>query len=229
MRKLSLIIVAAAALAAIGSAHQGPRRGGFGPETPYNLVQRKDVGKEIKLTDDQAAKIRLAQDDMRSKMQQIFQDNQGDFDAARKAMPKVIEDFNTQVKGILNADQFTRLLQIYIQRAGTMSVTDADVQKTIKLTDDQIKQIKDLQAKQQEANGQLFQKVQSGEIDRSDVGGMMQKNNDILKTSIEKLLTDENKAALKTAAGEPFTFDPNEQPPGFGRPPGGGGGGGGGI
>ena len=45
----------------------------------------------------------------------------------------------------------------------------------------QVKQIKELQNKQQAANQSLFEKVQSGEIDRTEVQGMMAKNNDALK------------------------------------------------
>ena len=53
---------------------------------------------------------------------------------------------------------------------------------------------------------------------------MMTKNNDALKAAIEKVLTDDNKTALKALGGTKFEQDPNEQPQGFGRPPGGGGG-----
>ena len=225
MRKLAILIFVTAVLAALGAA-QGPR-GGFGPQTPYTLVTRKDVGKELKLTDDQGAKIRAAQDDMGQKRGQVFQDNQGDMDAIMKGMTKLNDEFATTVKGIISADQFKRLLEIHIQRTGTMSVTDADVQKAIKLTDDQVKEIKGLQDKQAAANRSLFQKVGSGELDRTEAFADMQKNNDALKTAIEKVLTDANKADLKTAGGEAFTFDKDEPfGGGFGRPPGGGGGGG---
>ena len=225
MRKFATLLFITAVLAALGAA-QGGRGGGFGPQTPYSLVTRKDVGKELKLTDDQASKLRLAQDDIGQQRRQAFQDSQGDMDAMMKAMAKLNDSLAVSDKAILNADQFKRLLEIFVQRAGTMAVVDADVQKTLKLNDDQVKQIMDLQDKQNAANRSLFQKVQSGEIDRADVGGMMQKNTEALKTAIEKVLTDENKTRLKAAGGAPFTFDKDEPfGGGFGRPPGGGGGG----
>jgi len=98
------------------------------------------------------------------------------------------------------------------------------VQNDLKLSDDQIKQIKDLQTKQQAANASLFQKVRDGEIDRTEVQGMMTKNTDALKSAVDKVLTDDQKAQLKVLGGAKFEQDPNEKPQGFGgRPPGGGG------
>ena len=223
MRKLATLVFVFAVFAALGAA-QGPRGGGFGPQTPYTLVTRKDVGKELKLTDEQTTKLQAAQADMRQQGMQAFQDSGGDFEAAMKTITKLNDGFATMVKGTLTAEQFTRLLQTFIQRAGTMSVTDSDVQKLLKLTDDQVKHIKDLQDKQNAANRSLGEKMRNGELDRSEIGPLMQKNTEALKTAIEKVLTDDNKTALKAAAGEAFTFDPAEPFGGFGgRPPGGGG------
>ncbi|MHB8637292.1 MAG: hypothetical protein ACYC96_12555 [Fimbriimonadaceae bacterium] len=188
---------------------------------------RKDVGKELKLTDDEASKIRSASDDISQQRRQAFQDNQGDMAAVMKAMTKLNDSLAATVKGTLTDDQFKRLLEIYVQRAGIMAVTDANIQKNLKLTDSQIKDIKDLQDKQNEANRSLFEKVRSGEIDRADVGAMMQKNTDALKADLGKVLTDDQRAQFKTMGGTPFTFDPAEPFGGFGRRAGGGGGGGG--
>lgn len=227
MRKHLLVVLAGVLLAAYSVA-QGPRGGGFGPQSPYTLVTRKDVGKELKLTEDQASKLRLAEHDMGQQMRQAFQDNQGDFEAIGKARIKLSDAFAATVKSTISADQLQRLLQIYIQRAGNMAVTDADVQKLLKLTDAQSKQIKDLQDKMNAANGELVKKMMNGEMDRQDVFPAIQKNNEALKTEIEKLLSDDDKANIKKSGGDEFKFDPDEQFGGFGRPPGGGGGGGGG-
>jgi hypothetical protein len=79
-----------------------------------------------------------------------------------------------------------------------------DVQKDLGFTADQKAKIEDLFKKQQEANAALREKMQSGEIDRSEIMERMQNNNKILGDEIQKLLTDAQKAKLKEMQGPEF-------------------------
>jgi hypothetical protein len=221
VRKLTFIIVISAVLSALSGA-QFMMGGGQGSQ--YMLLMRPDVKKDLKITDDEQTKLDAAQQDMMGQMRQVFQDAQGDREAMQTGMKKLMDGLATSIKGILTADQIKRLGEINVQMQGAMILTDPDQQKALKLTDDQVKQVKDLQTKQQAANQSLFEKVQSGDIDRSEIQGLMQKNNDALKAALEKVLTDDQKAQLKKMGGAPFDKDPNYKPQGFGRPPGGGGG-----
>ena len=225
MRKLATLIFVTAVLAALGAA-QGPRGGGFKP-TPMMYLSRHDVRKELKVTDDQASKLDSAQQDMFSQMGEARQNAGDDPAAMQAAMKKLIDGYNTAIKAILSEDQTKRLTEVFYQMQGASVLTDPDIQKTLKLTDDQIKQVKDLQAKQTAANDSLREKAQNGEIDQSEIFPMFQKNAEALKVAIEKVLTDAQRAQLKAMGGEAFTPDPKE-PQGFGfgrlgRPTGGGG------
>jgi hypothetical protein len=194
-----------------GGQGGGQRRGGrgFGPQTPWSLVNRDDVKKDIQLTDDEKTKLDAAQADMRSKMQEMRQNGGqgGDRAAMMAAFQKMQEEYATTVKGILTPAQQDRLVQIYIQLNGSSAVANADVQKKLNLPAETVAKIKALQDAQQKANADLRAKAQSGEIDRAQIGELMQKNNEIMKTELEKVLTDDEKAKLKAAGGAPFTAD----------------------
>jgi hypothetical protein len=53
----------------------------------------------------------------------------------------------------------------------------------------------------------LFQKVQSGEIQREDMQAGMQKNQQALKDGVAAILTDSQKAKFKELQGKEFKFD----------------------
>ena len=146
-------------------------------------------------------------------------------DDDRKKMRTMMETFQAEqeakVNAIISADQQKRLLQIFVQLNGNSSITNKTVQKGLVLTDDQLAKIKSLQAKQQAAMQETFQKMQSGELDRSEIRPLMEKNNNIMKEELGKVLTEAQKKKLKDMEGEKkFVPDPEEQ--GGGPRPGGG-------
>ena len=91
--------------------------------------------------------------------------------------------------------------EINIQFYGNRVVTQADVAKAVGLTEDQNKKIADLSKSQSDAMRGLFAKVQAGEMTMEDVQEKRKKNDEILETEIGKVLTDDQKAKLKTMAG----------------------------
>jgi len=223
VKKLVTILFVSAVFAALGAA-QGFGMFGGGAGSEYMNLTRKDVRKELKVTDEQASKLDAAQQDMRDQMRQVFQDSQGDRDAMQAGIKKLMEGLGTTIKGILTADQLKRLHEVNLQMQGATAILDPEVQKSLNLTADQISRVKDLQSKQQAANASLREKMQNGEIDRSEIGPLMMKNNDALKAALDKILTDDQRTQLKALGGDKFEQDPNEKGPGFG-PRGGGGGG----
>lgn len=228
MKKFAVILIASAVLSALAGAQGG---GGFrmppGMEKmqEYGLLQRPDAQKDLKLTDDQTSKLQTAQQGLFGQFMQLRTDSQGDQDAMAAGMKKIFDGLETSIKGILTPEQLTRLHEINIQMYGAALLVGAELQKTLKMTDDQVKQVKALQAKRDEANASLQEKVQNGDIDRSEVFSLIQKNADALGAAIEKILTDDQRAQFKKMGGAPFAKDPNYKPSfGFGRPAGGGGG-----
>jgi len=212
--KLSAI-VAVAAIACVGLAQggggrQGGRFGQMGAQSPTSIVNRDDVKEDLKLTDDQKTKLDAINTEMRDKIRSAFQEANGDREAMQKIFAKMGEDTAKKVNEVLTADQQTRLKEIFIQLQGNRAVTNKDVAKDVNLTDDQKKSIDDLVKKQGEAQASVFQKVQAGEIDRSEVQAIMEKNSKALDDEIGKVLTSEQKDKLKTMGGK--TFVKKDQP-----------------
>src|SRR5206468_4308732 len=59
---------------------------------------------------------------------------------------KLSDEFNPKVKELLSADQFKRLKQIQIQAQGSAALNNPEVASELKLSDDQKKQLTELQA-----------------------------------------------------------------------------------
>lgn len=204
------------ALAAISSAVMAQGRGmmmmGRGGGSETMLLQRADVQRDLALTDDQKSKLKAMQDKMREDMQSAMENarSSGNFD--RDAMQKMMTDMMAKAKkdaaAILTADQNKRLHEIWIQVSGNAVILDEGVQKDLGITDAQKAKIKDLQTKQNDANQAVFEKVQNGEIDRSEIQGIMKKNSDALNAELGKVLTDDQKNKLKAMSGKPFKADP---------------------
>jgi len=240
---LKLTIIATLAIAATvgfaqgggGGGGGGQGRGQFGrggggfnsKDGGVNLLGRKDVAAEIKLTDDQQAKLADARKKMQAERQTMRDNAQasggGDPEAMRAANQKLMDDYRTQVMAILTPDQLTRLAQINIQMAKNRAIMDADIQSKLGITDDQKAKIKDLQDKMNAANQEIFQKMRDGTLDRTQIQPLMQKNNETLNDELGKILTPDQASKLKDLGGAQFT--PTDPQPQFGGRGGGGGGG----
>ena len=111
------------------------------------------------------------------------------------------------VLALLTEPQQKRIKEIQIQLQGDAAATIPDVQTALGLTDDQKAKIKDLQAKQNEANQAIMEKVRSQELDRAAAGEARTKNQQVLKDEIHKVLTPEQLTKLKELGGKPFVAD----------------------
>lgn len=230
--KTNLKTLVIAAIAAITFCVAAPmasaqRQGGFGRMMGgggLQLLQRKDVQKDLALTEKQIADLTALQEKMMGEMRDMFQNGGGGGD--REAMMKKVQEMmaaaTKSADAILTPEQSKRLKEINVQMQGNRIITDPDTQTKLKMTDDQKTKVKDLMAKQQEANQGLFEKMRNGEMQREELQAAMAKNNETLNTEFGKILTDDQKKMLVEMAGKKFEKDPNEVVRGFG---GGGGGG----
>lgn len=227
-------ILFVAALAALSSAvfAQGFRPGGNlmrsfqgGPMAQAMLLNREDVQEEIKLSDDQKGKLDAQRATVRDKMRAAFTQGGGGGspEEMQKTIQNMFEDVSKEALGVLTADQRKRVKELSIQSSGTLSVLQPDVAKELGITEAQKAKFDELQRLQDEANGGLWERVQSGEIERDDMQKSMQKNGETLKTEMGKVLTPAQRDKLKMLSGTPFEFkDPKPGTPGsFGRPGGG--------
>jgi Spy/CpxP family protein refolding chaperone len=213
-----IIVVGLVVALAVTSFGQGRRGFGgmFGGRggTAF-LLRRNDVQTDLALTDDQKAKLQSIQDDMRSQMRDIFQNAGDDRDAARKQMEPLMKKAADDALAVLNADQHKRLDQINIQLNGTSALVDnKDLQDQLGLSDDQRSQISDLSKKQQAANMAIGEKMRNQEIQMDEARAAFDKNQKVLKDSIDKVLTDAQRAKFKDMGGKPFTATDDQGGPG---------------
>jgi Spy/CpxP family protein refolding chaperone len=218
--KLALVLGAVALLA--GPALAQPRGGGFGRGGFGGafLLRVEKVQKDLGLEKDQVTKVEEA-------LRKAREDNQDEFGKLRDASPeertaimKKINDANDKaIKSVLNEKQMARLKQIERQQAGIAAFQEEDVQKTLKLTDDQKGKIKEINDDLQKETRELFQ----GGFNPENMTKMQTLRKDAL-TSATKVLTDDQKKTLKEKiTGEPLEIKPEDFPRGgFGGKPGGG-------
>ena len=218
--KLILVMVGVAALtaASFGQGFRGGMMmGGPGGGNPTMMLMRDDVKADLKLTDDQKAKLQEIQDSTRQQMTDLFSGGGagGDRDAMRKAMEPIMKKATEDINKVLTADQQKRLKEIWIQVSGSMVVMNADIKKDLGITDDQKTKLDELNKRQQAANQSIMQKMRDGEIQREDLADIFKKNQKVMSDEIGKILTQEQKDKLKAMGGKPFVAAEQTQGGGF--------------
>ena len=219
---LAASVVLALCVGAVAAAQPGP--GGRGPGGfggfgfgggggLMMLVRMEAVQKEIKATEDQIASIRKLGEEMRPAGGQNFRDmSQEEREKAVTEMRARMEKANTKLAEILKADQIARLEEISIQMRGAAALADPKVAKTLGLSDDQQKKLKEVSDANAAAVRELFQD--------GNREGAREKMQELRKQTTEKamaVLTADQKAALAKMKGAEF-----KMPEGAFGPPGGG-------
>lgn len=236
-RKLTFTLgVAVAALALISGAYaQGGGRGqgggqgrmfgggmmGGGGQSYSQLLSRKDVQDDLKITAEQKTKIDQAAQKAREEMQGRMEEMRGgggDPQAMREAMQKFQKEQDAKVLAILDKEQQARLKEISIQLRGNRALLDADVQKELGLSPEQKQKIKRLQDQQQEQIQNMMEEMRGGGGDREGMREKMQQMQTKMNEDLGKILTPEQAEKFKQMGGKPFKA--TEQP----RRGGGGGG-----
>jgi hypothetical protein len=226
---LSVLVVSAFAQGG-GGGGRGGRAGGQGRmmmqgggQGEAQLLGRKDVQTELKITAEQRQKVQdaieKAMTDAREGID--FQGMRDMSEDERNAMmTKMRTAMQTATDKALEAnltkEQNARLKELAIQRAGNSAVFRADVQKALVITDEQKKKLDELQRLQREAmrNSGGGNMRDMSEEERAAARAKQQeankKNQEIMNTKIGEILTTEQKDKLKTLGGAAFKFDPAE-------------------
>jgi Spy/CpxP family protein refolding chaperone len=181
----STIVLAAIVLMAAPAHAQGKKGRGFGGAfgSPLNLLANKDVQKDMKITDDQASKIKeLA--DMRPKFDK--DDAQGFF----AKLKEFNETAKEKLKGILSADQARRLEQLTVQQQGASAlVFNKTVAEKLGLSDDQTSKIRELTKGAREKMKEIFQENQDDKDARQKKMAELQKS--LLTDALKELTADQ--------------------------------------
>lgn len=120
--------------------------GGFGGGG--GLLRNEQIQKELSITDEQKTKIQAVYDEARAARGDAGRG--GDFRSMSEEertklfaeRQKQSEETSKKAEALLNADQAKRYKEISIQLRGVSALTDAEVAKELKLSDDQVNTLK---------------------------------------------------------------------------------------
>lgn len=170
------------------------------------LLTNKSVQQELKVTDEQAEKLKGLADGIREKHKDDFSKLQDIPQADRQAkMQEIGREVNAEIHkalpDVLKADQVKRFTQIQVQAGGPNSFSQPRVQEKLTLTDDQKAKIGEINQGLQASMRDLRQSFQN------DREGAMKKMTESRKEASDKihaLLTEDQKKAWKELTGDPF-------------------------
>lgn len=173
-------------------------------------LQERAVQRELKLTQDQAKKVEAffaglaaREREARAKFAQATDDER------RGMMEEMRESSVKQLNAILKPEQFKRLEQIEVQRAGFAAFGSPKLQSDLKLTDDQKEKVGRIV-------GEAMAKIrQSGRELQGDAKAATKQREEIGRAALAQvvaLMTPEQQAAWKGMTGAPFDA-PREAPP----------------
>jgi hypothetical protein len=236
---LFVVAVAAVSLAQGGGGGRGQGRGGFGGGmgmmqggpggggSMTSLLNRPDVQKELALTSAQIAKIEELNPRRGGPGGQggVRQGGggqgggrgqggggvrgQGGQGMDRDEMMKRMQEREKSILAVLDEKQQTRLKELFIQRAGNAALMNPEIQKDLGFTNEQKSKVEELQRKQQEASMAIMEKMRNGEIQREELGELMQKNGRTMNEELGKILTKEQAEKFESMKGKKFEFSEN--------------------
>lgn len=241
------VLVATVACAVAGAAsaqeqrrQRGQRPGGGQPGGGFGggmmmrgggaaLLSNDGVQKELKLTDEQKTKVKEFTEAQQAKMREMFQGGGFDREKMQEAMKEGREKSEKFVKETLNADQQKRYkeinYQVQLQTTGPAVFANEDVQKALKLSDDQKDKLKSMGEEMRKDTGELMRDLRGGGDAAAEARKKLQAVTKEYTTKAVDTLSDEQKKAWKDLTGAPFEFKMDAGTGGERRRPGGEGGG----
>jgi Spy/CpxP family protein refolding chaperone len=201
MRRLIVLALVLGVFALVaGPALTQPPRGGMGGgATGAMLLGQKAVQEELKLTEDQIAKVREFGQKQAEKMKELF--GGGDREKMAEAMKAAAAEGEKMVKELLKEDQAKRLKEIQLQVRGFQAFADEEIQKTLKITDEQKDKLKAIGEELAKDRKELFA---GGGFGNPETQKKMQALNKEANDKATALLTAEQKAELEKLSGKAF-------------------------
>jgi len=201
-RTVMLCLVLGLASLALAQQQQPPIAG------PGGLLFDPSVKKELKLSDEQLGKLKDSLGKVMSKYKpefEKFQKSPPTPEQSEKTIKAFHEDSWEAVKGVLDAKQLTRFQQILWQMGGIGALEDPDLQKELKLTDEQKKKLENVFTE----SGKKFQELQrKGERSPEKYQAVGKE----LEEKANGVLSAEQKTKFKELMGPKFEF-PRPAPP----------------
>jgi len=219
MRSMSKVLLAlGVAVLLAGPSFAQPR-----PGNPLKfLLENKDFQKELSLSEEQVKKAVTAADDVFKKHEDDLKDIDFRSPEGRQKMGEINKKITGETKkaltDILDAKQMKRFNQISLQGSlrmqGPGAYADADLQKDLKLTDEQKDKIKTITTDLNKEREELFKDAGGDPAKFREIRQKMDGLNKEASEKITKLLSTDQKKTLEEMKGEEFKF-PDFRP----RPP----------
>jgi restriction endonuclease S subunit len=196
---------------AIAQRPGGGGGGGRGMPTmpPLQLLTQDSIIKELKLADDQVKKLK-EEGGKQMAARAGLRDKEGE--ERNQMMQELSKQADKIMNEVLKPDQLKRFKQIQLQQQGAQAFDNPEVAKELKITDDQLKQIKELRENARKEMMAL------GRPDPSNPEAN-KKRQEITKAVNEKvmaMMSADQKAKWKEMTGEPFTGEIRFTRPGGG-------------
>jgi Spy/CpxP family protein refolding chaperone len=160
------------------------------------LLRQKSVQKELEITPDQAAKIKEfthAQSEAVRKLRDAGEEER------KEAHQKLAKENKEFLEKTLTAQQNKRLHQITMQFTALHHLTSPELVKELNLSDEQVQKLKDLQKEsRKEVVAILTAKEREGKKEK------FAKHREEVRTKVNAILTDDQKAKVREIAGPQF-------------------------
>jgi Spy/CpxP family protein refolding chaperone len=185
-------------------------QGGFGAPMGGGgvFLDNKSVQDELRMTREQIDKVHEALQKMGEGRKEIFAKlrDLGQEERIQKMQEltkAMTEETNKLAASVLKPDQLKRFKQIELQQRSFQAFIDPEIQKTLKLSDDQKDKIKTLADDASKETRELFQNARGGG-NTQDVGNKMRALRKDAMDRVSSLLTAGQKKAWRDLTGEPF-------------------------
>jgi hypothetical protein len=206
------VVLGLAALLASPALAQRPG-GGFRGLDLAGLIGNKSVQEEVKLEKEQIDKateaLRAVNEKFQEDRRKLF-NPQTSAEERAEITKKIADATAAAVKDIIKEDQMKRIKQIQLQQRGLRAFEDAEVVKTVKITDDQAKDIKAISDEVSKERAALFP---MGQRPAEGAQEKMAKINTEAKEKVVKMFSADQKKAWEELTGKPFEIKFEPRPP----------------
>jgi Spy/CpxP family protein refolding chaperone len=149
------------AMAQVASAQPRARRGGGGGGFGFGmssvaLATLDQVQDDLKMTDEQEAKVADIESKLRTERRDLFQQRPENMAEMREKMEKLNADAAGKLSGVLDKDQLKRLAGTVIRVNGAMALNDPVVDDQLNLSDEQKTKLNDIRAEHWRAIGEAM-------------------------------------------------------------------------
>jgi hypothetical protein len=204
--RLSRFAALALAIGLVVPLFAQPGRGMRGPRYDAAfLAGQKSVQEEIKMTEDQIAKVKKTSEELREKYADDLKSAGKDFEKRAEIQQKISAATGKAVGEILKPEQMKRIKQIEVQLGGLGALVTEDVSKALKLSEKQVSDAKGALDDVRKDSAEIFK--DAGFKDKEKAAEAREKVSKLNKEATAKFISSlsaDQKKAYKDLIGDEF-------------------------